>query len=220
MVCDEELKSFLFTTVIFDGSKAYFPSDWSKWHGWMQENFNYFEVACTDSFSLKKPCRSCLFSCDTYSVRLFKLTFNNDVRYLLFYEDMYNKEWFRLRGYAENDIKLLFDHLREEGCLKKDLKALVDEWLALDGMFAEVDLYCLLKGYLRKQTSYDCFKSELYEKLNASSCVGCVVLDTSKVYATFSRFTVSGAKLQNCPPLFSKPCTIRDWLWVHGLLPY
>jgi len=65
MACDEELKSFLFTTVIFDGSKAYFPSDWSKWHGWMQENFNYFEVACMDSFSLKKPCRSCLFSCDT-----------------------------------------------------------------------------------------------------------------------------------------------------------
>ena len=220
MACDEKLKSFLFTTVVLDGSQAYFPSDWSKWHKWMQENFNYFEVVCTDSFSLKKPCRSCSSSNDKYSIRLFRLTLFYGERYLLFYKDFCNEEWFRLRGYAENDIKLLFDHLREEGCLKKDLKTLVDEWSALDDMFAEVDMHCLLRGYLRERTSYNCFESELY-KLVRASCVDCDVLEEDEIYATFSRFPFSGGGLLDCTSLFeSTPCTIRDWLWIHGLLPY
>ena len=107
----------------------------------------------------------------SYKIQLFKIETHPIISkyYILYVKACFPTEfnfqhdlWLRVYGFRENDLKIFFDALREQGISKKDIKKMVNDWSNSDSLFNEIDWECLLKGYFSNNTHCDCYISNAY----------------------------------------------------------
>jgi len=157
--------------------------------------YEHTEFYSSNTISCMMPISTNDSSMNSYNLQLFKIVPNFSDKYALYmlkyeyYLGTYCKVWLRASGYVENDMNLLFDFFMKHGVKKKQLFNMIEEWEMKDEMFKELDLKCILNGYLKNNTSKECFNSSNRVFRNIL-CMNCVVYD--KVYSNFSRIPYSG----------------------------
>ncbi|MBP5548491.1 MAG: hypothetical protein J6X58_06355 [Bacteroidales bacterium] len=134
---------------------------------------------------------------DIYSVQLFKIHQDYSSYYVLRFESTNNKVvhfedtiWIRVAGYTECDLKIFFDRLLQKGMSMNRIRTMIDTWCKEDPLFDELDWNCLINGYLNGKTEGDCYKSNIYAKLNAL-CINCYRV-LSGDNCSFSRIILYG----------------------------
>ena len=84
-------------------------------------------------------------------------------------DNKYEEVWYRLGGFRDNDIVVLFEGLLDNWAKnRKDLIQLTKLWSQRHPLFQELDWECLIVGYLKREPVCDCFLSNYYMKKSAS----------------------------------------------------
>ena len=160
--------------------------------------YRVFEYNCSRPLHLHFSKREEILT-DNYTVQLFKIPRSFYPYYLLYFNSsssskyrFYDNLWIRVAGYAENDLKIFFDVLKEMGMSVENIYSMVDDWCQRDSIFAELDWNCLIEGYEKKDTHRDCYISSIFD-LHYRACVNCWYSVVGKnIYSSFSRIIFLG----------------------------
>lgn len=194
---DDKTKSFLYLSFLHDCEVYYESAIYNV--AAFDSGYKKFSYECT------KPIEIPVSKSDTtmwdgmkYTIQLYKITNCHPNYYIMrFYQcDTYkfsftSELWIRISGFKECDLKVFFDALRKRGIKKKEIIEMVELWRSSDEMFSEIDWDCLLKGYFKDKTCFDCFISET----NSFRTIR-YMEDKNNIYAVFSKKPLAGILLK------------------------
>lgn len=188
----DEIKVLLFSSIEYDGNKGTKKS-FNEWLELTKNHFEYLDFEYSTIMDFYKPVGTDSIM-GKYEIQVYKMPSENSekqARYLMWYKDFSSEVWLRVGGYIENDVHLLFQHLKDEKITRRKLKKMLNEWESTDSILAELDWFCLLKGYKKNSTKADCFMSSYYLDVN-DLCFGCSPLSKNQLNSTFSRLPFYG----------------------------
>lgn len=192
-VLNERLKTFIFTSIETDGNRAFQGGAIKEWIDLVENHYDNIEIISSKEIVFYNP-KTIDYIQGKYTIRLFKieeLNSKKQSRYLMHVRNMHNEVWLRVGGYVENDVNHLYNHFRKIKMKKKDLIELNNYLESSESMFLELDLSCMLRGYLKKKTDLDCFDSVYYIE-SEDQRIGFTVLNEKEIKSTFSRMPLSG----------------------------
>jgi hypothetical protein len=161
----------------------------SEWISLTSNHLKYLHIESTSKIKFIRP-----IATDSilggYNLTLYKVSSHkNDLnfRYLISYSDFNNKNvWLRAKGYVVNDMNLLFNHFKEHKKLNNTiLKQMIKEWESSNELFKELELQCLLKGYIKNKTNSECFISISYSTTVCNYTIG-PSLTEDELFSIFS----------------------------------